>query len=113
MQIGIMGAGGLGGFIGGRFALEGNDVSFIARGSHLKAIHESGLRVVKIRFSSIHYHANNKAAQKIIKEIEKLGMLPICHSDWTHYSNPLIIGDLASKFPNVNLLMQHFGEYLS
>jgi 2-dehydropantoate 2-reductase len=45
MQIGIMGAGGLGGFIGGRLALEGNDVSFIARGSHLKAIHDSGLRV--------------------------------------------------------------------
>ncbi len=79
----------------------------------LKRFSEAGLRVVKIRFSSIHYHANNKAAQRIFAEIEKLGMLPICHTDWTHYSNPLIIGDLASMFPDLLMVMQHFGEYMS
>lgn len=45
MEICVMGAGGLGGFIGGRLSLEGHDVSFIARGQHLNAIRESGLRV--------------------------------------------------------------------
>ncbi len=45
MKIGVMGAGGLGGFIGGRLALDGHDVHFIARGQHLKAIMRSGLRV--------------------------------------------------------------------
>ena len=45
MKIGVMGAGGLGGFIGGRLALEGHDVAFIARGQHLEAIHQTGLRV--------------------------------------------------------------------
>jgi 2-dehydropantoate 2-reductase len=45
MKIGVMGAGGLGGFIGGRLALEGHDVAFVARGQHLKAIHQTGLRV--------------------------------------------------------------------
>jgi predicted TIM-barrel fold metal-dependent hydrolase len=74
---------------------------------------DAGLRVVKIRFSSMHYHANNKAAQKVFREIEELGVLPVCHSDWTHYSNPLILGDLASMFPDVRMVMQHFGEYLS
>lgn len=74
---------------------------------------DAGLRVVKMRFSSMHFHANSKAAQKIFAEIEKLGVLPVVHSDWTHFSNPLVIGDLAMIFPDVKMVMQHFGEYLS
>jgi predicted TIM-barrel fold metal-dependent hydrolase len=74
---------------------------------------DAGLRVVKIRFSSVHFHANCKAAQKIFNEIGKLGVLPIVHSDWTHYSNPLVIGDLAMMFPDIKMVIQHFGEYLS
>lgn len=74
---------------------------------------DEGLRVVKIRFSSMHYHANNKAGQRIFSEMGKLDVLPVCHSDWTHYSNPLIIGDLARMFPGIDMVMQHFGEYLS
>ena len=72
-----------------------------------------GLRVVKMRFTSMHYHANSEAAQRVFTEIERLGVLPVCHSDWTHYSNPLVIGDLAMMFPSVRMVMQHFGEYLS
>ncbi|TRO54118.1 amidohydrolase [Candidatus Bathyarchaeota archaeon] len=74
---------------------------------------DKGLRVVKIRFSSMHYHANCKAGQRVFAEIEKLGALPICHSDWTHYSNPLMLGDLARMFPDLKMVIQHFGEYLS
>jgi 2-dehydropantoate 2-reductase len=40
-----MGAGGVGGFFGAKLALAGNDVTFIARGRHLAAIRERGLRV--------------------------------------------------------------------
>lgn len=45
MKIGVMGAGGQGGYIGGRLAHAGHVVAFIARGEHLKAMRESGLRV--------------------------------------------------------------------
>jgi predicted TIM-barrel fold metal-dependent hydrolase len=79
----------------------------------LKRFSKAGLRVAKLRFTSMHYHANNKAGQKIFSEIEKLEMLPVCHSDWTHYSNPLVLGDLALRFPELKMVMQHFGEYLS
>jgi predicted TIM-barrel fold metal-dependent hydrolase len=82
----------------------------------IKELHrfvKKGLRIVKIRFSSMHYHANSKAGQRVFSEIEKLGVLPVCHSDWTHYSNPLVIGDLAGMFPDLKMMMQHFGEYLS
>jgi len=45
MRIAIMGSGGVGGYFGARLALGGADVTFIARGAHLAAMRESGLRV--------------------------------------------------------------------
>jgi 2-dehydropantoate 2-reductase len=44
-----MGAGGLGGYFGARLAAAGNDVAFVARGAHLAAIRQSGLRVESAR----------------------------------------------------------------
>jgi 2-dehydropantoate 2-reductase len=44
MRIAIMGAGGVGGYFGGRLALAGNDVTFVARGAHGEAIRRNGLR---------------------------------------------------------------------
>ena len=41
----IMGSGGVGGYFGGRLAQAGFDVSFIARGPHLAAMREQGLRL--------------------------------------------------------------------
>jgi len=46
MKIAIMGSGGVGGYFGARLAAAGNDVSFIARGAHLDAIKQKGLRVL-------------------------------------------------------------------
>lgn len=46
MRIAIMGAGGVGGFYGGRLAQAGHDVTFITRGEHLRAIQEKGLSLV-------------------------------------------------------------------
>jgi 2-dehydropantoate 2-reductase len=45
MRIGVVGAGGVGGFFGARLARAGADVAFLARGPHLDAIREHGLRV--------------------------------------------------------------------
>jgi 2-dehydropantoate 2-reductase len=45
VRIAIMGAGGIGGYLGAKLAAGGQDVSFIARGAHLSALRESGLRV--------------------------------------------------------------------
>src|SRR5216117_1921991 len=45
MRIAVIGAGGVGGYFGGRLAAAGNDVQFLARGRHLAAMLESGLRV--------------------------------------------------------------------
>ena len=47
MRIAVMGAGSVGGYLGGMLARGGHDVSLIARGAHLTAIRERGLRVVR------------------------------------------------------------------
>jgi 2-dehydropantoate 2-reductase len=45
MRIAVFGAGAVGGYFGGRLAQAGVDVTFIARGAHLEAIQQKGLRV--------------------------------------------------------------------
>ena len=46
MKIAVVGAGGVGGYFGARLAGAGEDVHFIARGSHLDALQSAGLRLV-------------------------------------------------------------------
>jgi 2-dehydropantoate 2-reductase len=46
MKIAVMGAGGVGGYFGGRLAEAGEEVSLIARGAHLAAIRAEGLRIL-------------------------------------------------------------------
>ena len=45
MRIAVFGTGGVGGYFGGRLAQGGEDVVFIARGEHLRAMRANGLRV--------------------------------------------------------------------
>ena len=45
MKVAVMGTGGVGGYFGGLLARGSHEVTFIARGPHLKAIQERGLRV--------------------------------------------------------------------
>lgn len=45
MKIAVIGAGGVGAPFGMAMALGGHDVTFVARGAHLKAMREEGLRV--------------------------------------------------------------------
>ncbi len=54
MKIVMMGAGGVGGFFGGRLAQAGYDVSFIARGRHLQALRERGLTIESEAQGDIH-----------------------------------------------------------
>ena len=45
MRIAIVGAGGVGGYFGGRLAAAGAEVAFLARGAHLDALRARGLRI--------------------------------------------------------------------
>ena len=48
MKVAVFGAGGVGAYLGGRLAQAGADVHLIARGDHLAALRESGLRVESV-----------------------------------------------------------------
>jgi 2-dehydropantoate 2-reductase len=45
MKIAVMGAGGVGGYVGGRLAEAGEEVHLIARGRHLEALNARGLKI--------------------------------------------------------------------
>ena len=45
MRIAVIGAGGVGGYFGGKLALAGHDVTFVARGRQLEALRARGLRI--------------------------------------------------------------------
>ncbi len=49
MRIVVFGTGGVGGYFGGRLAQAGETVTFIARGKHLQALREHGLRVDSLK----------------------------------------------------------------
>ena len=48
MRIGVMAAGGVGGYFGARLAAAGHDVVFFARGAHLAALRQHGLKVESV-----------------------------------------------------------------
>jgi 2-dehydropantoate 2-reductase len=52
VRIAVFGAGGIGGYFGGRLASAGADVHLIARGPHLRALRADGLRVRSVRGDS-------------------------------------------------------------
>jgi 2-dehydropantoate 2-reductase len=75
MKIAIMGTGGVGGYYGGLLAQQGHDVTFIARGAHLKAIQENGLQV-----KSIHgdFQANPAQATDNPTQIGPVDLVVFC-----------------------------------
>ena len=46
MKIAIIGAGAIGGYVGVKLALAGEDVTFMVRGANLAAIRENGMKLV-------------------------------------------------------------------
>src|SRR3984893_3655475 len=46
MKIAVVGVGAIGGYVGIRLALAGEDVTFIARGANLQALRTNGLRLL-------------------------------------------------------------------
>ncbi len=71
MKIVIIGSGGVGGYFGGKLAQNGNDVTFLARGEHLKAIQKKGLEVKSISGDFIINPA------RVIENINEIGIVDL------------------------------------
>ena len=57
MRFAIVGSGAVGGYFGAKLARNGQDVTFIARGAHLAAIRQHGLRVESAKLGDFVVHA--------------------------------------------------------
>ena len=95
MKIAVLGAGGIGGYIGGRLAEVGHDVCLVARGRHLKAISEKGLKIES---------PLGDAHLKHIKAVEQIADVGTVDNVIEHYSkqpaaqsSSLIVDILAGR----------------
>lgn len=79
MKIAIIGTGGVGGYFGGKLAKAGYDVTFIARGEHLKAIQQKGLTVESIQGD---FHLNPVKATDRLESIGLAGLVIIAVKAW-------------------------------
>ncbi len=79
MKISVIGTGGIGGYFGGRLALAGNDVNFIARGKHLDSIQKNGLTVKSVKGD---FSINPAKATDEIKSVKGSDLILICTKAW-------------------------------
>lgn len=79
MKIIIVGAGGVGGYFGARLIEAGLDVTLIARGRHLEAIKEKGLKLISIDGN---YTAGSVRATNDINEIESPDLIILAVKSW-------------------------------
>ncbi|QVK20254.1 2-dehydropantoate 2-reductase [Mycoplasmatota bacterium] len=79
MKVAIIGTGGVGGYFGGRLAQNGNEVTFLARGEHLKAIQQKGLKVKSILGD---FHIKQVRATDKINELGKVDLVILGVKAW-------------------------------
>ena len=91
MKIVIYGTGGVGGYFGARLHQAGNEVIFIARGKHLKAIQQNGLQLTSYLGN---YTAHPVIAKKEITSIKNIDLILICVKAWQ-------LEEAASKIKSV------------
>jgi 2-dehydropantoate 2-reductase len=116
MKIVVFGAGGVGGYFGGKLAKAGFDVTFIARGKHLDAIKSKGLRVKSICGDFVvHPEATNDVGEVdkpdlILIAVKSWQLLDVAHQIKPHVDNntmilPLLNG--ANIADNLRTIFDH------
>lgn len=79
MKIAIIGTGGVGGYFGGKMAHAGFDVTFFARGQHLKAIQQNGLTVKSFQGN---FNVHPAKATDQIEQIGKVDLVILGVKAW-------------------------------
>jgi 2-dehydropantoate 2-reductase len=94
MRIAVIGAGGVGGSFGAALAKGGSDVTFLARGAHLKAMRERGLKVLGPRGD---IHLQPTKATDDPASIGKVDVVLFCVKLWDVESAGAAIRPLVGK----------------
>jgi len=91
MKIAILGTGGVGGYFGGKLAMAGEDVTFVARGAHLEAIKAKGLVVESVEGSFTVFPA------KATDDVKAIGKVDLVISTVKAHQ----IKDIAPQIPSL------------
>lgn len=94
MKIVVLGAGGVGGYFGGRLAAAGNEVIFVARGSHLAALRRNGLRIISPRGD---LHIPQVRTAESIDEIETGDLVLVSVKLWDTEAIAAALGPMARR----------------
>ena len=116
MNIVVIGAGGIGGYFGGRIANAGYDVTFIARGKHLDAIKTKGLQIKSTKGDFI---VNPKATDNL-NDIKNPDLIILGVKSWqveevAKQIKPIVTGKtmvlpLQNGADNVDKLLLHLDK---
>ena len=98
MRIAVIGAGGVGGAFGAALAKGGSDVTFLARGAHLKAMRERGLKVLGPRGD---IHLQPTKATDDPASIGEVDVVLFCVKLWDVESGGAAIRPLVGKMTAV------------
>ncbi len=98
MKIAIIGAGGVGGYFGGRIANSGHMVTFVSRGEHFKAIRENGLKVLSISGDFI---IDKVKVTDEIKNVGKVDLVLLAVKAWQVKEVAKQIKDIADDHTTV------------
>lgn len=79
MKFAVIGAGGIGGYFGGRLAAGGHDVWFVARGDNLTALRQDGLRVQSIAGD---FAVAPVQATADVRQIGEVDFVLLCTKTW-------------------------------
>lgn len=79
MKIAIIGSGGVGGYFGAKLAKAGNDVTFLARGAHLKKLNKNGLTIKSVDGD---FKVDRIKASDKISDIQKVDLIILGIKAW-------------------------------
>lgn len=115
MKILIVGAGAVGGYFGGLLARSGEDVTFLARGEHLKAIQEKGLYIKSIngdfnlKINAVERPSDNDKYDLIIIAVKSYDLSNACNNIKGTVKNDSVLMSLLNGVDSEEIIGSIFG----
>ncbi|MBI3583905.1 MAG: 2-dehydropantoate 2-reductase [Nitrospinae bacterium] len=115
MKILIVGAGAVGGYFGGMLAKAGEDVTFLARGEHLKAIQEKGLYIksingdFNIKIKAVERPDDNEKYDLIIIAVKSYDLSNACNNIKGTVKNDTVLMSLLNGVDSEEIIGGIFG----
>ena len=115
MKILIVGAGAVGGYFGGLLARSGEDVTFLARGEHLKAIQEKGLYIksingdFNIKINAVEKPNANEKYDLIVIAVKSYDLPDACNNIKGTVKNETVLMSLLNGVDSEEIIGSIFG----